>query len=244
MTNEQLAEEIANGKKEYLPLLWEKTRKIVYKAAHSFYNRYKEKCLSSCIDEDDLIQVGYFAMLNAIKDYDKSKEYKFLTYMTLHLKRPFGRLLNRHDTISLYDELGEKLTILDTIEDESSSEDFARVEKDHFTRQLHNALDNAMSDLNPESRDIIKERFYEGKSFEQMAEKRGVTRQYSHRLLNRALINLRKPEQAAKLREYLIYQKDVIDTFAYKGSVSSFRNTQISSTERAVFKLMSDKNVI
>lgn len=87
MTNEQLAEFIQQGgNDELLPLLWEKTHKLVYMHCSRLYNGNIERFKRHGIDEWDLKQSAYEGFLAAVKAYNPEKGYKFNTYLLYHLK--------------------------------------------------------------------------------------------------------------------------------------------------------------
>lgn len=67
MTNEQLAASIQAGDApELLPILWERTKRYLYKLAGRAYSAYKESCDRAGIVMDDLRQGCYEAFLQAV----------------------------------------------------------------------------------------------------------------------------------------------------------------------------------
>lgn len=115
MTNEKLAELIQEGDNdELLPLLWDKTRLLIYQKCGRLWQFYSEKLERFGYSFDDLQQVGYNALIFAVKGYKSEKGYKFATYLTCALKRVIRDLLsgssdvlNLAGTQSLEQPLGE-----------------------------------------------------------------------------------------------------------------------------------------
>ncbi len=70
MNNEQLASLIQTGNApELLPILWERTKRYLYKLAGRAYSAYKESCDRAGIVMDDLRQGCYEAFLQAVGAY-------------------------------------------------------------------------------------------------------------------------------------------------------------------------------
>ena len=74
MTNEQLAEFIKQGgNDELLPLLWEKTHKLIYMHCSRLYSCNIERFKRHGVDEWDLKQSAYEGFLAAIKACNPEK---------------------------------------------------------------------------------------------------------------------------------------------------------------------------
>ncbi len=134
MTNEQLAEFIhMGGNDELLPLLWDKTRDLIYMKCGQYWAFYSAKLERHGYTLDDFKLEGYNALLFAVKGFDSAKEYKFNSYLDYSLKRVIRGLLrgksdalNQSGTMSLDQPISEgkdggELLLGDTIEDESAA---------------------------------------------------------------------------------------------------------------------------
>ena len=67
MTNEALAALIQQGgNDELLPVLWEKTAKLLYKISAQTYTLYKDTMKQHGIEPEDLNQEAYNALLGAV----------------------------------------------------------------------------------------------------------------------------------------------------------------------------------
>lgn len=90
ITNEELATAAQEGNNEVMPLLWEKNERLVKLIMFKHLNKRK---LPPCIDEEDILQCGYFALLAAVKAY-KSGEYKFTTYLNYSIQNAVNECID------------------------------------------------------------------------------------------------------------------------------------------------------
>ena len=78
------------------------------------------------------------------------------------------------------------------------------------------------------------ERYQENLTLKECGERLGVTLESARRYQENGLKELRKPSKRHKLESFL---DDRVRSISLHGSVSSFRHTGSSSTERAVLKM-------
>lgn len=200
MESEQLAELIQQGgNDELLPLLWEKTRALIYMKCSQYWGFYSAKLERFGYSLDDLRQEGYNALIFAVKQYKSDKEYKLITYLNYALKNVIRGLLkgendalNRLDTQSLDQPLGEgndgdSLLVEDIIPDERATAVFENIERLDGYAALYEALDR----LPPDLREVIREHYFEGLTFQQIGERLGLSRDQARQLHNKALKELR-----------------------------------------------------
>lgn len=204
MTNEQLAALISEGgNDELIPLLWERIRKLVRSVAQKFYVKNQNLCASHGVGADDLLQVGYFAFLQAIKYYAKSKKYCITTFLNLPLKTEFAKALNSrtkdgmNEPLNSYTSLdlpfnhdeAEGATLLEIIPDPSEISQNEVIEK-CFTKHMRMIIDIELMRLNEKQRNVIIEIYLNGSTYGMAAEKlniplnriRGIEREALHAL--------------------------------------------------------------
>lgn len=165
MTNEELATAIQTGHHEYIPNLWEGCRKIIYRKAARF-KALHENCKQEI---EDLVQCGYFAMIEAIKYYKPDEDIKFLTYLNKPLLREFlrasGWLTTKRDLIDYaisldapIDEDGEA-TLAEIIPDTEGGENV-------IDKLLHetaiDTINKALSKLPERKAALIRAIYFEG----------------------------------------------------------------------------------
>ncbi len=95
MTNEQLAEFIhMGGNDEFLPLLWNKTRNLIYMKCGQYWATHSAMLERHGYTLDDFKLEGYNALLFAVKELESTKEYKFTTYLNYGLKHIIRGMLS------------------------------------------------------------------------------------------------------------------------------------------------------
>ena len=91
MTNEELAVMIQNGHTELYTDLWEQVYRLVCRKAERYSHLLQENGWRTDPEDftADLIQSGYFALIDAVKYFDSKKGIKFNTYLGNTLKKAF-----------------------------------------------------------------------------------------------------------------------------------------------------------
>lgn len=216
MTNEELAIEIQNGNTEYLPVLFDQVEKFIRKKAAQ---RLRVLGEDSGIEFDELYDSGYLAVIEAAKYFKPESGYKFLTFLDKPLKNAFAEVTNARTQKGLKDPLrnavsletpvgeDETLTIGDTIADDTDIT--AEVIRKVSNKELHNALENALSMIKPNEEKAVRMKYYEGLNFEQIGDKLGVTASRAEQLCNNGLMNLRSPEIIEKLEKFVDIQTNI-----------------------------------
>lgn len=165
MTNEEMTEAIQAGHHEYIPDLWKRCQKIIYRKAVRF-KALHENCKQEI---EDLVQCGYFAMITAIKYYEPNKDIKFLTYLNKPLLREFlrasGWLTTKRDLIDYavsldapIDEDGET-TLADIIPDTEGGENV--IDKLHHEAAI-DTINKALSKLPKRKAALLRAIYFEG----------------------------------------------------------------------------------
>lgn len=241
MTNEQLAEYIhMGGNDELLPLLWDKTRDLIYMKCGQYWTFYAAKLEQHGYSLDDMRQESYNALIFAVKGYDSTKEYKFTTYLNYALKHVIRGLLagasdvlNQSGTMSLDQPIGEdkdggELLLGDTVADDSTAAVFEKIEGHGQFVPLHRAIAN----LPTEQRDVIRAYYFEGLTYKQIGEQRGYSIQRAQQLRN---VALRKLGNNMQLRRLYGADYGFHDTARHK-SLSAFLTSGTSEVEDYVMR--------
>lgn len=187
MTNEELALSIKDGQQELIEELWSQTERFVRQQAYRFMSAWSLRCTQMCVDEEDLYQVGYFALLDSIDAF--KNEYKFMTYFGYHLKRQFYKLTKmnytgwQNNTVYRPAELDEN-RISDTDDIEAAIE---RV----YVEQVRVDIDKALECTTEHQRDAITFIYFYGLTREACAKALGLTKGGVNRLCGRAFAQLR-----------------------------------------------------
>ena len=241
MTNEELAKRIKNGEQELISALWEQNTGLIYKFAYNLFAKYQDRCNSSGVEPDDIVQCAFFALCDAVQTYDPESGFKLVTYMRFPLLNHFRALVglrsSKRDPLNLCGSLNEAygedsdLELIDLQADPNSTEPFENVIDDLFQSELRGALEKAIDKLPANRAAIIRKRYFENRTGSNVACELGVSTSYVHSIEREALRKLYH-ERALKL-----FRDEILSHMAYKGTgYRAFRESFESSVERAVIK--------
>mgnify|MGYP003763837339 CR=1 FL=1 len=214
LTNEELALKIQQGDDGLLPELWEQVRKFIVLKANSFYQCYSK---NPRFEIDDLIQSAYFAVLYAVKSYDPSRGFKFITYLNFPIKTAFaevaGMKTSKRDAlmnaISLDAPAGTEADspLLNAIGDKSLNYDIdSLIIESVFNQQLRAALDKAMEVLTDKQREILELYYYFGLTLERIAEIRECSKQAVDNQRHEAFSRIKHSPHRRKLAKFYYYR--------------------------------------
>jgi len=180
---EQLAEAVQRGEPGALARLFEEVRVLLYLRASRYYFRYRDHCDRAGVTDEDLKQSSFFAVVNAAKAYNRSKGFRFTTYLNKYIMSEFATICgwrtSRRDALNLADSLdaplptgkgsgdGDDLTLAETLVDlvEPTPDELAEIES------TETAVREAVQRLPDDLRDIIVLRYFDGLTIAQAAER-------------------------------------------------------------------------
>ena len=215
MTNEEIVEEIKNGKDDYISMLWAAVEKFICVQANKFYAYYRARCMQIGVEVEDLVQVSFFALKSAITAY--KGEYKFLTYLSYHLQTQFRSVCKMrslgwrnnpvYQTISLDNILNDEtdqtfISLLPAAGD--LIEDFI---KSDWQNHLHKDMTIAFEMLTPRQQEVLDGLYRRNLTFTQLAGELGVKKASVFNVKKSALNRLAKSEV---LKIYLNQMKGVL----------------------------------
>ena len=152
------------------------------------FNAVKNVNISG-FDTNDLIQVGYSALIVAINKYNVNSN-TFCSYAYRAIKNAINYTIRsnvKHNNLSLNNTIDEEetMSILDNIQDEANLEDT------YFIKANNKELKKALSTLSCEDKELIKEIYFNKTSVRKYAEKHQISYQKALRRKNRILMELR-----------------------------------------------------
>lgn len=239
MTNEALAALIQQGgNDELLPVLWEKTAKLLYKISAQTYTLYKDTMKQHGIEPEDLNQEAYNALLGAVKAYDPAKGYQLTTYFNYQFKQVLRGLLsgtdalNQANTQSMEEPLaGEEddLILADMIADPTAGDGYEQADMSDYYTPLHQAVES----LDPADRRIIEMRFFSDPSqlmsYSELGERLGgISIEAARQKVNTALNKLRHGRTGRQLRA--LYGDDFAP-HTFSCSLTAFKHNRASGVE-------------
>ena len=238
MTNEEIAVAVKNGDSAYLPVLWDRMQRMIHRKAKQYRNKLSDD-FNRSVDAEDLIQSGYFAVIEAVKHYDPEKEFAFSTYLGYDLKNAFRKATGtktdgKRDAnnyalpLDLPCGEGDDGCIVDLIEDpENQMQD---VEECVYISELHAALDEALDLLTERQRIILTRRYYQGITYGRQAENEGISKQSVQYEAEAALEKIRRNAAImSKLSSFLPHYD--FDPAKYTG-YSAWKDGGMSIQER------------
>lgn len=182
MTNEELVQLIKQGDKKHYAILWEQTSRLIYKL---IYKHGAKRKLPNDIEFDDILQCGYFAMVNAVKAYNSEKDLKFNTYLEFQVMNAIQLTINRgqhkgmntprlqeysyNRTVS--NSEGEEVEIIDLMPDKQSPKIYEGAELTDLQKQVWQAV----AELPEKLKEIITQYYFNGENLTTLAEKLGVS---------------------------------------------------------------------
>lgn len=251
-TNAALAALAAAGNAFALGQLWEVNKGFVRRQLWQWYEKNQTVADSAGLSFEDLVQEGYFAVDYAATHYS-TEQGSFTTYLHYALLRQIraatcgehmrrvttedGRVvavsanpLNECSSLDLrLDETDEgSSTKGETIEDPAATQAFQTAEDDLYTEELHNALEEALSQLAAKQADVVRRHYFEGQSLKEISQEDGTTINAARNREQAAFIALRRNPQIQRWRDEIISAK------AWSGTGFGAWNHHGSVEERTV----------
>ncbi len=248
MTNEELSLKIKAGDKSLQGQLWEQIKHFVILKAGRYSFLHADHCRQMSLELNDLIQVGYFAMLEAIEAYSEESEYKFLAFMNFPLQNQFNELTGLRsskskqardqqqaidNSVSLEASLNssdDDLTLSGLIPDPEAEKALAQVEESDYLEKLNADLEKALGRIPKKQANCIRRHYLTDETQIYIAKTLGVSVSNVQGLINRGLLSLRRCSELAEYREMMFAK-------AYRSSVTTFKQTGSSITEYIVMKI-------
>lgn len=235
MTNEELVALIQAGERDRLPELWDQVERFVASRANRLLIAMGDRAAAHGLEYSDLYNSGYFALVDAVEHYDPAQGMQFIGWFAFHLKTAFaeaggwrGRKQNPlNNSTSMDKPVGEEDdggTVGDFIPDPSAAQAFQDVEEQLYQEQLHAALERALGTLEADEEAVIRARYYQGRTLEEIGPQ-------ARKLESRAFVKLRRPQVRRELEQFIEQRTP----YFLRVGVQTFQNTGESAVERILF---------
>lgn len=210
MTNEELVEKVKNGEPWATLELWKAVEKFIQMKA-GLYLLHAGK--HAKVEYDDLVQVGFFAMMDAVEKYDPSRGCSFVGFLGYALKTRFaeegGHKSSKRDALMLAGSTNEPITaddpdsdtIGDLVADPGWEYAFCLVEYREFISYVRVLIGAALSRLAPRQRECIEKHYLLGMTMEETAG--GRSKQSADSAIQNGLRILRRGKYRRQLWEAL-----------------------------------------
>ncbi len=246
-TNEEIAVRIQQGETGLYAQLWEQTKRLWLMLSMRLYRACKEQCTASGVEPDDVQQICFLALYDAVQAYDAAKEQSLTSYFKYPLQRHFRELLHtrtsKRDPLNSCSSLDEPLNadevdsiaVVDALADDAAAQAFEDAEDRAFHAQLHDVLEAAKGrSLDDTQRGIIDAIYYDGHTMSAVARESGIPPSKVRTEHMNALRNMRV--QNPRLKDFA---EHYITQHAYDWTgLHSFRNNQGSSPEILLERLL------
>ena len=152
----ELIDSISENSEEARDILYDKYKYIV----EIIVNKYKKSAYYLSIDMQELRQEALLGFSDALYSYAESKEANLPTFITLCVERKVGNYIKKHSTkkmqllresVSLDNEIGNNITLMDTIVDYRSPDQI--IEKEEERQELIQKIKDSLS---PQELEIYK----------------------------------------------------------------------------------------
>ena len=238
MTNEKLVAEIQAGAVGRMGELWDQVERLVkWKANHII--TALEGCPGRGVEFEDLYQTGYLAMVKAAETYSPAAGGAFSTWFMYHLKTAFAEATGYRTQKGRKEPLNNYLSLDTPLTDDADSDDLMDVvadpaglqwreclEESVWQKELQEAVGSAMSTVPEQYREILRLRYWEDMTLEDIGELRGVSKERVRQMENKGIRLLRQPRNACHLRPFHDFD------FYCHASLSAFNQTGMSVQER------------
>ena len=230
VTNEELATAIKEGNTEIMPLLWKKNECLIKLI---IFKHLRGRKLPNSIDEEDILQCGYFALIAAVKAF-KQGEYKFTTYLNYSVQNAVNEAINGKSRLSsnikelsynkyIQNKDGNDIELWELMRDDTAEfEIFEGVELSDEQQIVCEAL----AELPTKERNIIRCHYFRNMSLRQIAEMEGCTIENIRQHENKAFRQLRKNKKLISLNEGFIRHNIYQSVSRFKGSPEYFYNVR------------------
>ena len=213
MEASKIAAAVQTGQADVLEL-WEAVRRFAYDRAYRWTRAANGR---GGVVLDDLIQVAFLALLDAIRTWTPEGGESFVGWYSLKLKTAFAEATGQRTERSRREpldralsldapltgsETGEDLTLADTIEDPRSEEEIEAVAERDFQQRRRQALVQALDSLPEDQRQAVVLRHCHGLTLNQTAAQMDTTKAAARAAERKGLRLLRHPKNSQELRQY------------------------------------------
>ena len=232
VSNEELVAEIQAGAVGRMGELWEQVAGLVKWKAKRIMN-VLEACPGRGVEFEDLYQTGYLAMVAAVDTYDPAAGGVFSTWLMYHLKNAFAEATGyrtqkgRHEPLNNYLSLDTPLTddadsddLMDVVADPTGLLWRESLEESMWRKQLQEAVGAAMSTVPEQYREILRLRYWENMTLEDVGDLRGISKERVRQMENKGIRILRQSKAASQLYTFCnfdFYSGTGLGAFQYGG---------------------------
>lgn len=251
-TNAALAALAAAGNSFALGQLWEVNKGFLHRLFWQWYSKNKAIADNAGLTLEDFDQEAFFAVHAAAIAYTPEKG-AFTTLLYYYVQSQINKAVCGEHRRNITTEDGRRVAVSanplnecssldirldesdegsstkgETIEDPAATQAFQTAEDDLYTEELHNALEEALSQLAAKQADVVRRHYFEGKAISEIAREDGTTRNAAQNREQAAFAALRRNPKLQRWRD------EIISTRAWSGTGFGAWNHRGSVEERTV----------
>lgn len=251
-TNAALAALAAAGNSFALGQLWEINKGFLHRLFWQWYSKNKAAADNAGLTLEDFDQEAFFAVHAAAIAYTPEKG-AFTTLLYYYVQSQINKAVCGEHRRNITTEDGRRVAVSanplnecssldirldesdegsstkgETIEDPAATQAFQTAEDDLYTEELHNALEEALSQLAAKQADVVRRHYFEGKAISEIAREDGTTRNAAQNREQAAFAALRRNPKLQRWRD------EIISTRAWSGTGFGAWNHRGSVEERTV----------
>lgn len=238
MSNEELVAAIQAGE-DRMEELWEQVCGLVKWKANHIMTVLTLRGSSCGVEFDDLFNSGYLALVKAVETYNAEVSGAFSTWLMFYLRSAFAVTAGYQTKKSQNEPLNNALsldtplsddsdssTMMEIVEDPNSQKPMQDMEESVFQKQLHEAMEAALTALPKQNAEVLRLRHYQGLTYATIGQIQETTPERIRQMETKAIRELRRPRYACHLRPF--YEFDY-----YCGTgLGAFQHTGMSIQER------------
>lgn len=244
MTNEELATAWQDAdpadRQALIAQLWEQNQGLLFKLAHRFFVLYGSQCSRAGVTIEDLQQISFFVLHDAVEAYRPDQGFRFVTFLKWPAQNRFWEatgMRGRRDMLNhctsfdapIGDDDGD--TLGDVTADPRQAEMLEEVDRYLYEQQRRAAVESCLAELTPEQQRVIRLRYYKNLSGPQAGERMGLAHKDIRSIESKALRALCHP---SRIRRLQAYHDEIRNRHAWYGTgLNAWRNSGASSVERA-----------
>lgn len=251
-TNAALAALAAAGNSFALGQLWEINKGFLHRLFWQWYSKNKAAADNAGLTLEDFDQEAFFAVHAAAIAYTPEKG-AFTTLLYYYVQSQINKAVCGEHRRNITTEDGRRVAVSanplnecssldirldetdegsstkgETIEDPAATQAFQTAEDGLYTEELHNALEEALSQLAAKQTDVVRRHYFEGKAISEIAREDGTTRNAAQNREQAAFAALRRNPKLQRWRD------EIISTRAWSGTGFGAWNHRGSVEERTV----------
>lgn len=245
MTNEDLVIRIQDGETNLYCDLWENNRKLIVQIMK---NKLHSTILPCYLSIEDLEQEMYFALLQAVKYYDRDKPYSFTTYLSYPILTVLNKLVFNDKSIEkecsfnakIADNDGKMIEKWALISDPDSNKAYKNIENEDINEKVRQAV----AALKDRERTAVELYYFHNHTYEEIAALLHVNRSRAGQIIKHAMSTLRRDPSINQANlEHRLHATNKEDEYSYYASLWMYSEERVAAEKKLHIFMQNDKYI-